>query len=68
MLKLEQGSFNVTFHGGFERAFFIVPVEVNTDVSFPFPIGFHWIVIADGFFQVECVFFVCVFYTEVIDY
>ena len=51
MLKLEKGFFDVAFHGELDCAFGVVPVEVNSNVAVTFPLGFHWVVIADGFLR-----------------
>ena len=52
VLKLEMGFFDVVFHGDLGCALGVVPVEIDSDVSVACPVGFHRVVIADGFFKV----------------
>ena len=41
VLKLEEGFFDVAFHGELDCVFRVVPVEVNANVAVAFPVGFH---------------------------
>jgi len=52
VLKLEKGFSDVAFHGELDCALDVVSVDVNSDVSVTFPVGFHRLVITNGFFKV----------------